>query len=313
MIIVQVPLRVSFLGGGSDFPAFYEKYGGAVLSTAINKYIYVIVKSRYDNNVRLTYTKPELKKNSNSLKHDIVRECLKHVGINHGIEVITIGDLPSGTGLGSSSAVTVGVLKALYAFIGQEMGPKQLAEKACYIERIVLCKPIGIQDQYISAYGGFRMFEFSKSGVVSQKLSLGKLADHFLMFYTGITRKSSEILGIQSERIKKNKEVLKEMTSLVYKANWQEDGNFGELLAENWKLKKQLGPVSNPQIDEWYSSGINAGATGGKLLGAGGGGFLLFYCPIDKKESVRTALSSLTEIPFGYEPDGAKVILNYRT
>jgi D-glycero-alpha-D-manno-heptose-7-phosphate kinase len=313
MIIVQTPLRVSFLGGGTDFPDFYEKCGGAVLTTAINKYIYVIVKPRFDSNVRLTYTKAELKKNSNSLKHDIVRECLRHVGITHGIEVITIGDVPSGSGLGSSSAVTVGVLKALYAYIGHETSAKQLAEEACYIEREILCKPIGVQDQYIAAYGGFRMLEFTKNGVVSRKYPIGKLFDHLLMFFTGITRDSAEILGVQSERIKKNREILKEMAGLVYKANWYEDGNFGQLLGENWRLKKKLAGVSNFAIDEWYQKAMNAGATGGKILGAGGGGFLLFYSPVEKKDAIRSALSDLTEIPIAPEPDGCKVILNYRT
>ena len=287
MIIVQSPLRISFLGGGTDFPQFYEKNGGAVLSTAINKYIYVIVIPRFDSKVRLTYTKAELKNNSETLKHDIVRECMKHIGISHGIEVVTIGDVPSGTGLGSSSAVTVGVLKALYAFIGQETGAKQLAEEACYIERQVLCKPIGVQDQYISAYGGFRLFEFTKEGITNRKLSAGNLLDHILIFYTGMTRDSAEILGTQTNNIPKNTYLLQEMRDLVYKTNWTEDGNLGQLLNENWKLKKQLASITTPEIDNWYSIGIAAGATGGKLLGAGGGGFLLFYCSPDKKENIR--------------------------
>ena len=161
MIICQTPLRISFMGGGSDFPEFYNKYDGCVLSTAINKYIYVIVKPRFDSKVRLTYTKAELKKNSNSLKHDIVRECLKYTKIEGGIEVITIGDVPAGTGLGSSSAVTVGLLKALHAYKGEETNAKQLAEEACHIEIDILKKPIGVQDQYISAYGGVRFIELT--------------------------------------------------------------------------------------------------------------------------------------------------------
>lgn len=313
MIIVQVPLRVSFLGGGTDFAEFYEKHSGAVLSTAIKKYIYVIVKPRFDKNVRLTYTRAELKKNSNSLKHDIVRECLKRVEISHGIEIVTIGDVPAGTGLGSSSAVTVGVLKALYAFKGIEMNAKQLAEEACEVEIETLGKPIGVQDQYIAAYGGFRLFEFSKKGVVSRKLFMGTLKEHILMFYTGMTHDSAEILAVQKDNTKKNTEILKEMRELVYKANWADDGNLGELLGETWRLKKQLGPISNPQIDEWYNKGIEAGASGGKLLGAGGGGFLLFYCPNGTKDKVRLAMTGLSEFPFEPESVGATVLLNYRT
>jgi len=310
MIIVKIPLRVSFLGGGTDFIEFYTKYGGAVLSTAIKKYIYVIVIPRFDNNVRLTYTKAELKKNANSLKHDIVRECMKRVGINHGIEVVTISDVPAGTGLGSSSAVTVGVLKALYAYKGVETNARQLAEEACQIEIDILGKPIGVQDQYIAAYGGFRMFEFSKDGVVNRKLHIGNLQEHLLMFYTGLTHDSAEILSVQKDNMPNTVEILKEMRELVYKANWNEDGNMGDLLNTTWEYKKQLASITNPAIDEWYKIGIKAGAIGGKLLGAGQGGFLLFYCSPEDKDNIRHALSDLTEMPFEPEPDGAKVIFN---
>ncbi len=317
MIIVQTPLRVSLFGGGTDFPEFYKNEGGCVLTTAINKYIYVIVKSRFDSNVRLTYTKAEFVNKSSELKHDIVRECLKHVGINHGVEIITIGDVPGGSGLGSSSAVTVGVLKALYAYIGQETAAEELAQTACFIEREALHKPIGIQDQYISAYGGSRFIEFG-SGVVSRKLSFGKISEHLLLFFTGITRSSEKILRVQSNNLSKNLDALRKIKRLTYQAVKEvkkNNGNaFGKLLDESWQQKKLLAKsISSTKINFWYKKAKDAGALGGKILGAGGGGFLLFYCPNGSKEKVRLALSKLTEIPIQPEPDGTKVILNYRT
>jgi len=301
MIITQTPLRVSFFGGGTDFPDFYEKYGGCVLTTAINKYVYVIVKSRFDNQIRVTYRKAELVDSVNDIKHDIVRECLKSVGIDHGIEVITIGDIPAGTGLGSSSAVTVGVLNALYAYLGQKTNPEWLAQEACYIEREVLGKPIGIQDQYISAYGGFQHFGFDSEGVTHKKVDYGDLFDHLLMFYTGVTRESEKILKVQSKNISKNIKVLQEMKKFTNKKV------TGELLNKSWELKKTLGPVSNPKIDKLYAKALKNGATGGKILGAGGGGFLLLYT--NDKDKLRKAIK-LTEIPLESEPEGSKIIFN---
>ena len=306
MIITQTPLRVSFFGGGTDFPDFYNKYGGCVLSTAINKYVYVIVKPRFDNNIRVTYTKAELVKNVNDVKHDIVRECLKHVKINGGIEVITIGDVPAGTGLGSSSAVTVGLLKALHAYKGEETNAKQLAEEACHIEIDILKKPIGVQDQYASAFGGFRFYSFEKGKVGGFKVPPEDLQEHLLLLYTGITRESSSILKVQKKNVPKNIKILEQMKELASMAigYW----NFGELLDKNWELKKQLGPISTPRIDRMYEVAKKAGATGGKILGAGGGGFLLLYCPYGK-DVIRKSISAI-ELPFEFEPNGSKVMLN---
>lgn len=312
MIIVQVPLRVSFFGGGTDFPEFYKKYGGAVLTTAINKYIYVIVKPRFDNDIRLTYTKAELVHSIKDLKHDIVRECMKHVGISGGIEVITIGDVPSGTGLGSSSAVTVGVLKALYAYKGIETDAQQLADEACDIEINVLKKPIGIQDQYIAAFGGTKLLEFNFNEVKETTVVFNGFFENLLLFYTGITRKADKILKIQSKNIQKNIKILKKMKNMVYQI--KEADEMGKMLDKTWKLKKKLaGTITNPQINRLYNRAKRAGAIGGKILGAGGGGFLLLYCPDGTKEKVRIAMAGLTEIPFAPEADGAKVLLNYRT
>jgi len=301
MIITQTPLRVSFFGGGTDFPEFYEEHGGAVLTTAINKYVYVIVKPRFDKQIRVTYRKAELVNSVKDIKHDIVRECLKRVGIDHGIEIITIGDIPAGTGLGSSSAVTVGILKALYAYLGQETNPEWLAQEACYIEREVLGKPIGIQDQYISAYGGFQHFGFDSEGVTHKKVDYGDLFDHLLMFYTGVTRDSGKILKVQQKNVPRNIKILTEMKKMTHHTV------TGELLDKTWRLKKQLGPVSNPKIDKLYAKALKNGATGGKILGAGGGGFLLLYT--NDKDKLRKAIK-LTEIPLESEPEGSKIIFN---
>jgi D-glycero-alpha-D-manno-heptose-7-phosphate kinase len=317
MIIVQSPLRVSLFGGGTDFPSYYLKRGGCAFTTAINKYVYVIVKPRFDDKIRLTYTKTELVDSVKDLKHKIVRECLKHVGITGGIEVVTIGDVPAGTGLGSSGAVTVGVLKALYAYIGQETNAEQLAQEACHIEREVLHKPIGVQDQYISAYGGFRFFQFGEK-IRSKKLNVGKLPEHILLFYTGISRNADKVLKTQLKNTKKNWETLDAIGEVAYDALWEiEKGNpeaLGVLLNQTWNLKKKLAEtISNDKINKLYNKAIKAGATGGKILGAGAGGFLLVYCSYETKDKVRKAFSNLTEMPFVPEPDGAKVILNYRT
>jgi D-glycero-alpha-D-manno-heptose-7-phosphate kinase len=317
MILVQSPLRVSFFGGGTDFPDFYKKEGGCVISTAINKYIYVIVKPRFDDKIRLTYTQAELVDKVDDLQHDIVKACLKRVGVTKGIEIVTIGDVPAGSGLGSSSSVTVGILKALYAFVGKETDAEQLAKEACEIEIDTLHHPIGIQDQYIAAFGGFRYFEFFDKQVTSMKIPYGELMEHFLMFFTDITRDANKILEVQTNNVPVNFKILSEMKEVTNNALGKVTSGdynfFGQLLDRSWTLKKKLANISTPQIDKWYKKAKDAGALGGKILGAGGGGFLLLYCPNNKKDSVREALSELSEMPFSPEPDGAKVILNYRT
>jgi len=301
MIITQTPLRVSFFGGGTDFPEFYEEHGGAVLTTAINKYVYVIVKPRFDKQIRVTYRKAELVNSVKDIKHDIVRECLKRVGIDHGIEIITIGDVPAGTGLGSSSAVTVGLLKALHTYKGETMLGEWLAEEACYIERIVLGKPIGVQDQYISAYGGFRHFDFCLESTITKEVDYGDLFKHLVLFYTGKTREADKILKVQSKNISKNIKILQEMKKLTYKKV------TGELLNKSWELKKKLGPISSSQIDRLYTKALKLGATGGKILGAGGGGFLLLYT--NDPDKLRKSIK-LTEIPIAPESNGSIVIFN---
>jgi len=323
MIIVQSPLRVSFFGGGTDLPSYYLHEGGCVLSSAINKYIFVSAKTRFDDRVRVGYTRTELVDRIDDLQHDLIREALRMTGVTHGVEITTMGDIPSaGSGLGSSSTVTVGTLQALHAFLGEPVTAERLAREACQIEIDVLGKPIGIQDQIIAAYGGMRFMEFRKDGSVSlERLELSadanrELRSNLMLFYTGIERRAETILSEQQMNIQQRIEVLNEMKNLAQLArNELKAGNvdeLGHMLHYGWTLKKRLASgISNGVIDELYSRARKAGALGGKITGAGGGGFLLLYCPKERQASVRGALKKLRELPFRLEPDGVKTILNY--
>ena len=323
MIVVQTPLRVSFLGGGTDFDNFYIHHGGAVLSTAIDKFIFVVIKERFDDNIHVNYTKKEVVDQVDQLKHELVRESMRLTGVVKGIDISTFADIPAeGTGLGSSSSITVGLLQALFTYQGQTVSTKTLAEEACHIEIEIVGKPIGRQDQYIAAYGNMQLITFSKDGIEIEKVGLSpeekqRLNDNLLLFYTGITRKSSEILSEQKANIGKNIELLHEIHKLVYKARdailESEFDAFGEVLHKGWELKKQLASnISNSTIDEIYDVARRVGAIGGKVTGAGGGGFLLLYCPKDRQDDVTIALKGLRRLPFRFEQDGSKVIFNYR-
>lgn len=324
MIIVQTPLRVSFFGGGTDFPAFFRAEGGCVLSTTIDKYIFVTVKHRFDRKLRVGYTKTELVDDLDDIQHELIRESLRKAGITEQIEITTMGDIPSaGSGLGSSSTVTVGSLHAVYCLLGELISAERLAREACEIELDILHKPIGVQDQYIAAYGGLRFLEFTRAGEVrTEKVELApemsrKFSGNLLLFFTGVTRSSGTILTEQKDNIGERLSVLCEMKQIAYAAREAiMNGNLdaiGELLHESWQLKKQLASrISNGSIDKIYSRAREAGAIGGKITGAGGGGFLLLYCRPEKQEAVRAALHGLQELPFNLEPDGSKVIFNYR-
>ena len=324
MIIVQTPLRISLLGGGTDFPSYFKEEGGSnVLSTAIDKYIFVTIRKRFDTKIRLGYTLTEIVDDIDNLQHELIREAFRMTGLRKGIELTTMGDMPAGAGLGSSSAVTVGSLHAMYAYLGKIVSAEALAKEACAIELDVLNKPIGMQDQYICALGGLRFIEFHPDGEVQhecielQPRLQQRLNNSLLLFYTGVTRQAATILGEQKERIKQSRALLNEIKHMACAARHELlSGNLdviGELLHESWKLKKQLASqVSNPTIDAIYETAIKAGATGGKISGAGGGGFLLLYCPFERHEEVRDALSSLEEVPFNLEGDGSKVIFNIR-
>lgn len=298
--------------------------GGCVLSSAIDKYIFVTVKKRFDNKLRIGYTQTEMVDCVDQVQHEIIREALSVTGVKNGIEVTTMGDIPSeGSGLGSSSTVTVGALHALYAYAGEIVSMEKLAKDACEIEIGKLGKPIGIQDQYIAAYGNLRFIEFLPDGQVRvEKMNLDPefrrgLNDCFLLFFTGINRKADTVLTEQKNNIKDRMPVLREIKHMAYQAKKElENGNFdafGSLLHQSWEVKKRLaGPISNGTIDEMYDAARQAGAVGGKITGAGGGGFLLLYAPYEKHQAIRKALSKLQELPFQLEPDGSKVIFNYR-
>ena len=323
MIVVQTPLRISFLGGGTDFEGFYSNHGGVVLSTAIDKCIFVIVKERFDDMIYANYSQKEIVDKVDKLEHELVRESMRIAGVTKGVEITTLADIPAeGTGLGSSSSVTVGLLQALYAYQGEIVPAKTLAEEACHIEIDILKKPIGRQDQYIASYGNMRFITFNNSGVEVEKVELSpedkkRLNDNLLLFYTSVTRKSSEILSEQKTNINHRLEELSEMRKLTFEARDAilkgDFDAFGEILHRGWELKKQMASrVTNSTIDDIYETARRAGAIGGKVTGAGGGGFMLFYCPRSKQDGVATALKGLKEMPFRFQQDGSKVIFNYR-
>ena len=322
MIIVQTPLRISFLGGGTDFEDFYAQHGGAVLSTAIDKCVFIIVKERFDDDICLNYSRREIVQKVDDIQHDLIREALRATGIDKGVEVTTLADIPStGTGLGSSSSITVALLQALYSFKGVIKNADELAQKACEIEINILGRPIGKQDQYIAAHGNFRYITFTAGSVNVEAVKVSrearkKLNDSLMLFYMGYTRNGADILLDQKSNIPMNIASLKELRDLSQSAlavvkNGRMD-DFGDLLHQGWELKKGLaGKIADDGINDVYKAARAAGAIGGKITGAGGGGFLLLYCPPGRQEEVRNAIK-LREMPFHFQEDGSKVIFNYR-
>lgn len=318
MIVTRTPLRVSFLGGGTDFPDYYNEHNGACLSAAIDKYIYVIAKRRFDNRIVLHYTKTEDVERLDDLEHDLIHECLAMAGIWSGIEITTMADIPAtGTGLGSSSTLTVGTLKALYGLQGVERSPGDLAQDACEIELNMLKKGMGKQDQYAAACGGVRIYTFQKGRIdyshFPRKVRR-KLDAQLLLFFTGQTRDASEILVEQNAAIPDLLGTLGKLTKLCLRGATQlrrgDIDGFGDLIDMDWNLKKELHPrMSNEAIDLMYSKALLAGAEGGKVCGAGGGGFLLLWTPPEFQAAVREALADFQELPFKCEDRGSAVIL----
>ena len=324
MIITQTPLRISFLGGGTDFPGFYRKYSGCVVTAAIDKYVYCIVKERFDKQIYVNYSVKEIVNRIDDLKHELVREAMRKTQVTQGVEITFLSDVPaSGSGLGSSSAVTVGVLNALYQFTGRAIDAAILARQACDIEIKILKKPIGVQDQYIAAFGGVKCLQFSKNGQVEvedlclSKEQLDDLKSYLMIFFTGRTRQAETILKEQQDNISYKNQILKQM------ANQAKEGKqllktskfllLGKLLHKGWLLKKQLASrVSDTEIDKIYNSALHAGAIGGKISGAGGGGFLTLFVPTQNRDRIRHALSDLREMPIGLSHDGSKVIFNIK-
>jgi D-glycero-alpha-D-manno-heptose-7-phosphate kinase len=324
MIVSQTPLRVSFAGGGTDIKSYYDKSFGAVVSTAIDKYIYVIVKERFDEKIRVGYSKTELVDSVDEIEHDLVREAMKMTGVTGGIEIATMADIPSeGSGLGSSSSVTVGLLNALYAFKGVYCPTDTLARQACEIEIDILGKPIGKQDQYIAAFGGVRHFQFFPNDVCVNTIKmLGEakryLSECLMLFYTGITRKADNILSDQVSRTELNMITLVEMReqaeALAYQlGNIGNIESVGEALRNGWQKKVQLSRgISNNQISDMVKRAMDAGALGAKITGAGGGGFLLLYVSPKWRDDVREALKVYRELPISIGQDGSKIIFNVR-
>lgn len=323
MIISKTPLRMSFVGGGSDLPVFYRKYGGAVVSTAINKFVYVTVNKKFDDRIRLSYSKTEDAKSAEKIKHPLVREALQMLRIHGGVEITSIADIPAkGTGLGSSSSFTVGLLNALHAFADRYVSAEKLAAESCTIEIERCGEPIGKQDQYAAAFGGFNLIQFNQDDSVSvepiicKRETMRQLQENTLVFYTGITRSASALLKTQQDAVasqKAKQKVLQKMVALAQqlKAELQKNNleAFGEIIHENWELKRSLtSGVSTSAIDDWYERARKAGAIGGKLLGAGSGGFLMFYAPQEKHEAVTRELRELRRTDLHFELQGSKII-----
>jgi D-glycero-alpha-D-manno-heptose-7-phosphate kinase len=324
MIISKTPLRVSFTGGGSDLSAYYAVRAGAVTSVTVNQYMYVTVNRRFDDTVRLSYSTTEIVGHRDELRHEIAREAMRIVGLESGVEITTIADVPAGTGLGSSSSLSVGLLNALYAFTGRHASADRLAREACRLEIDVLRKPIGKQDQYAAAFGGMNHFRFHPDEsvfvepVISAPGTKAALQDRLLMFYTGLRGDNTGLLDAQraetSRSVDKRRilDRMVELAGLLREALSRDDlADFGALLHENWELKKQMAAgITNPEVDRWYEIARAEGALGGKILGAGGSGFLLLYCEEARQPRLRAALgeAGLREFSFRFESQGSRII-----
>src|SRR6266508_3417928 len=325
LVVTRTPLRISFTGGGTDLASFYERSHGAVLSTAINKYIWVTVKRHseiFDEPIRVNYSQTEQVNTLDELRNDIARECLRFLEIEPPIYISTVGDLPASTGLGGSSSFAVGLLNALHAFRGERISASQLAEEASYIEIDVLGQPIGKQDQYAAAFGGLNLFSFRPGGSVTvepQRVAdgvLSKLFDEVMLFWTGHQRDSAGVLTEQKANTESRLRELVAMRDQSYELQLllrRDDMapiEVGRLLDRAWQLKRVLASgVTSSEIDDWYARATEAGAFGGKLCGAGGGGFLLFVVDPKCRDSVRGALSDLKEISVRHEVHGSQILL----
>jgi D-glycero-alpha-D-manno-heptose-7-phosphate kinase len=322
MIITQTPLRVGLVGGGTDLPAYYREHGGRVLNAAIDKYIYVVVKQRFDDDIYVNYSRKEIVSRVEDLEHELVREALHMTGVRGGVEITTLADIPSaGSGLGSSSSVTVGLLHALFAYQGKQVSAEDLAERACAIEIDRCRKPIGKQDQYAAAFGGMCDIRFGPGDrVVVEQVNLSpgerrQVQEELLLFFTGITRSANTILSEQNANIGEKLPQLHQLRDLAGEAagglRAGDLGALGTALAKSWQAKRALASgVSNGQIDQAVEAALGAGASGAKVTGAGGGGFLLVTCPVEHQRAVRAQLSGMKELPIKLEPLGSRVIFN---
>ncbi|WP_159874895.1 GHMP kinase [Aquitalea denitrificans] len=322
MILSKTPLRMSYVGGGSDMAVYYREELGAVLSTSVDKYMYIAVNPKFDGRIRLSYSVTEEVDSTSQVQHPLVREALTMLGIHGGIEITSMADIPSkGSGLGSSSSYTVGLLNALYAYKNQFASKSMLAQQACDIEIERCGEPIGKQDQYAAAFGGMNLIRFhpdesvSVDPVICAPELLQSLEDSTLVFFTGRTRSASAVLAQQQKALLSpdRKRLMRRMVQLAFELKTEmESGsldNFGELLNENWQLKTQLASgITDPQIDRWYQAGLRNGAHGGKLLGAGNGGFMMFFAPPHLHNAIRAALPELQEVKFNFDRNGAQIV-----
>jgi len=321
MIITRTPFRISFAGGGSDLPSFYCHEQGAVLSTTIDKYMYIVIHPFFGGNkIQLKYSQTELVENIDEIKHPILREALKIYGLQ-GVDINSIADIPSGTGMGSSSSFTVGLLNAIRAYIGKFSSAEKLAKLACHVEIDLIGSPIGKQDQYAAAYGGLNFISFHQDESVKvEKIIMNpvikkQLEDNLILVYVGGRHSSNVILKAQSSSfIEKEKfNMQKRMVTLAYNLKDSLQSNnlddFGHILHEGWILKQSMAKgISNSHISDIYEHGLKAGALGGKLLGAGGAGFILFYCPKEKQENFHKQMAQLPKLRFSFENSGSQVI-----
>ena len=324
MIITRTPYRLSFFGGGTDFPGWYLKNGGRVISSTINKFSYINLRylpSYFKYKSVIRYYQREEVNNFNDIKHPSVKECLKFCGIKKGVEIVHAGDLPAQSGLGTSSCFTVGLLNALYALKGQIITKKQLANESIFVEQKKIRENVGSQDQTASAFGGINKIEFgTKENVVVSPLvlkenSVVELENNLLLFFTGLSRNSSEIAKLQIKNLHNNSNYLYRMMELVDESEKQmcmpkfPSKEFGKLLHEQWQIKKKLSnKISNKKIDDLYDQAINHGAIGGKLLGAGNGGFILFYVEKNKRKKFLKKFNKLLHVPFRFDFTGSQII-----
>ena len=322
MIVTQTPLRIGLVGGGTDLPGYYRENGGRVLNCTLDKYVYVIVKERFDQDIYVNYSKKEVVSRVEDLEHELVRETMHTTGVTSGVEITTLADIPSsGSGLGSSSAVTVGLLNALFAYRGKHLDAETLAEQACTIEIDRCRKPIGKQDQYIAATGGIRDIRFGPGDkVVAEEIKLTPsihraFQEQIMLFYTGVTRSADNILREQDANIGQRLDQLHALRDLagiaVQRLVSGDIEGLGAVIHESWMVKRKLASgVSNSEIDFAIDRAMSAGATGAKVTGAGGGGFLFVVCPLERQAAVRCSLAEMPELPVKLDRFGSRVLLN---
>lgn len=322
MIVTQTPLRVGLVGGGTDLPGFYREHGGRVLNAAIDKYVYVVIKQRFDDDIYVNYSQKEIVSRVEDVRHDLVREAMHMAGVRRGVEITTLADIPSaGSGLGSSSAVTVGLLHALFAYAGRQVSAEELAERACTIEIDRCQKPIGKQDQYAAAFGGICDLRFGPGDRVTvDQIQLPsraqrQLQGELMLFYTGITRSADSILAEQTSNISERLAQLKFLRDLAADAaeglRLGDTSCVGAALGKSWEAKRALATgVSSAPLEEAISQALKAGAAGAKIAGAGGGGFVLVSCPMEHQAAVRDAMGEMKELPIRIDSSGSRVIFN---